>query len=202
MQRQPRHLTSNSCLCIPCKMKWKKGLPPCGDNPFRVGLARFELAASSSRTKRATKLRHSPMLLLRNRKLLYDVWSTMAIRRRVACGRLRGDFRGSHCFSILSRSVSWKVPYAVPRKVMNVAGLTEASVRYATKGARDGLFHGRIRMPCRGGREKWRISRKLPQAMPCGEGCVANSSEASEFHAMACARSLREAGRGSVASLY
>lgn len=49
------------------EVQWKKGLPPCGDNPFRVGLARFELAASSSRTKRATKLRHSPMLLLRNK---------------------------------------------------------------------------------------------------------------------------------------
>ena len=78
--------------------KWNKGLPPYGDNPFRVGLARFELAASSSRTKRATKLRHSPMLLLRNRTLLYDVWSTMTIRRRVAYDRLRGSFREAHCF--------------------------------------------------------------------------------------------------------
>lgn len=41
-----------------------KGLLPYGSNPFCVGLARFELAASSSRTKRATKLRHSPMLFV------------------------------------------------------------------------------------------------------------------------------------------
>lgn len=45
----------------------EEGIASMRRQPFRVGLARFELAASSSRTKRATKLRHSPMLLLRNK---------------------------------------------------------------------------------------------------------------------------------------
>src|SRR5690606_27024623 len=41
---------------------WRKAAPE-GDLPATVGVTGFEPAASSSRTKRATKLRHTPLQL-------------------------------------------------------------------------------------------------------------------------------------------